>query len=125
MKSRKEEAIASGEQSLRPELLKQFGLAYRKIMFIADRECPAPPEPGTKRRGRRKKGKERSLIERLISFEDSICLFAHDFLVPFDNNQCRTGCPQREDQGQGVRMLPFYAGCPELSDDHVVYQHRP
>lgn len=36
---------------------------------------------------KQKKGKERSLIDRLIKLKDSVCLFIHNFLVPFDNNQ--------------------------------------
>jgi transposase len=35
----------------------------------------------------RKKGKERALIERLRKLKDAVCLFVHDFAVPFDNNQ--------------------------------------
>ena len=34
-----------------------------------------------------KKGKERALIERLRKLKDSVCLFVHDFAVPFTNNQ--------------------------------------
>ena len=37
--------------------------------------------------GKKKKGKERALIDRLIKLKDSVCLFIHNFLVPFDNNQ--------------------------------------
>ena len=33
------------------------------------------------------KGKERSLIERLMALKASVCLFIRDFDVPFDNNQ--------------------------------------
>lgn len=39
-----------------------------------------------KKRGKKKKGKERSLIERLRLREDEICLFVKDFDVDFDNN---------------------------------------
>lgn len=56
-------------------------------MELADRECPPPQYPPKKKRGRVKKGKERSLIERLMTLKNEVCLFVHDFQVPFDNNQ--------------------------------------
>ena len=53
----------------------------------AAEECPDPPDPPDRKRGRKKKGKERALIERLRRLKDAVCLFVHDFAVPFDNNQ--------------------------------------
>ena len=52
-----------------------------------ERKCPDPPDPPDRKRGRKKKGKERALIERLRRLKDAVCLFVHDFAVPFDNNQ--------------------------------------
>lgn len=49
-------------------------------------ECPPSLPPFVRKRGRIKKGKERSLIERLRERENEICLFARDFNVSFDNN---------------------------------------
>lgn len=86
MKERKEQAISDGQSSLPKEYLDEVGRRYKEIMKIADTECPPPDEPLEKKRGRRPKGKERSLIERLAKYEEAACRFAHDFRVPFDNN---------------------------------------
>ena len=67
--------------------LHKFDQEYDRIMTLADEERPAPPPGKKKRRGRQKKGKERCLIERLMLLKDAVCLFIHDFKVPFDNNQ--------------------------------------
>lgn len=85
MKKAKEDAEASGAASLPEEVLDGFRREYAEVLDTADRECP-PPEYPVKKRGRRKKGKERSLIERLRLREKEICLFVEDFDVSFDNN---------------------------------------
>lgn len=87
MKKVKEKAIAKGKQELSYYYLHKFDQEYDRIMTLADEERPAPPPGKTKRRGRHKKGKERCLIERLMLLKDAVCLFIHDFKVPFDNNQ--------------------------------------
>lgn len=87
MKAVKEKAINEGKTVLSYYYLHKFSREYDNIMELADKECPLPPKPSVKKRGRQKKGKERSLIERLISLKLSVCLFIHDFSVPFDNNQ--------------------------------------
>lgn len=56
-------------------------------MAYANMECPPPDKIEHKKRGKKKKGKERSLIDRLIKLKDSGGLFIHNFLVTFDNNQ--------------------------------------
>lgn len=87
MKKAKEKAIASGKDVLSYYYLHKFDLEYERIMALADEQCPAPPPKQKKKRGRQKKGKERCLIERLQLLKDAVCLFIHDFNVPFDNNQ--------------------------------------
>ena len=87
MKKAREDAIERGEKELSSELLSEFDKEYDRILRIADKECPDPPDPPDRKRGRKKKGKERALIERLRKLKDSVCLFVHDFAVPFTNNQ--------------------------------------
>ena len=86
MKKAKEEAIASELSALSEDVLDAFHARYLGILDTADAECPPPPPPSERKIGRLKKGKERSLIERLRERETEICLFAHDFDIPFDNN---------------------------------------
>lgn len=86
MKEAKEDAMISGLTSLSADVLEDFHRRYAGILDLADTECPPPSKPSEKRRGKPKKGKERSLIERLRRRETEMCLFAHDFSVSFDNN---------------------------------------
>ncbi len=87
MDRQKERAIDEGRDSLRPWELRQYSFMYDYIMSMAESECPAPDIPPRKKKGRKKKGKERSLIEALKKLKASVCLFIHDFNVPFGNNQ--------------------------------------
>ena len=87
MKSAKEDAQARGENHLTDRDWDYYDWFYELALKVADMECPPPPEPTIKRRGRKNKGHERSLIERLGSLKNQLFLFAKDFQVPFDNNQ--------------------------------------
>ena len=87
MKTAKEQAIEEGKTELREDLIKALEYEYDEIMAYANMECPPPDKIEPKKRGKKKKGKERSLIDRLIKLKDSVCLFIHNFPVPFDNNQ--------------------------------------
>jgi transposase len=61
---------------------------YRQIIKMGDEQMPlAPPDPNTKKtRGRKKKTKERNLLERLCDFEADTLRFMRDPRVPFTNN---------------------------------------
>ena len=86
-KKLKEMRLAEGEQGLSATYLQKYvDEEYDEILSLADSECPLP-EPTEQKSGRKKKGKERSLIERLRKRKGSVCLFIHNFVVPFDNNQ--------------------------------------
>jgi len=85
MKKAKEEAIAAGEWRLSKEQLEQFERRYEKIIKRAYLENPLQ-KTTEKKRGRQKKGKTLSLIERLDKHRVSVCLFIYIFEVPFDNN---------------------------------------
>ena len=101
----KETARAEGKERLMPYYLQQLSGRYNHIMEIAEKECPLPTfDPTVKKTGRKKKGKERSLIERLIKLKDAVCLFAYDFRVPFGNNQA-------EQDVRNVKTKLKVAGC--------------
>ncbi len=87
MKKAKERTIARGGDEISQYHERKFNGEYDSIIREAEAVCPEPPEPAGRRRGRRKKGKERSLIERLKALKDAVCLFLRKFIVPFDNNQ--------------------------------------
>jgi transposase len=88
MKGAREQAIAAGEWQLSGGQLSEFDRRYDQIIAQSYKENPLPaPDTTGKKRGRQKKGKNRALAERLDKHKASVCLFVHDFAVPFDNNQ--------------------------------------
>ena len=88
MKTAKEQAIDSGRDELCEEKLLEFDRKYDEIIKQGYAENPLLPEDENteKKRGRKKKGKTLALIERLDNHKASVCLFLHNFEVPFDNN---------------------------------------
>ena len=87
MKAQKERDMANNRENASPYHLHKFSKEYDRIIQKADTECPSPPAPVEKKRGRRKVGKERALLTRLIELKDAVCRFFTDYRVPFDNNQ--------------------------------------
>lgn len=86
MKKVKDKAIEAGKESLSYYHYHKFEKQYRKLIKQAREENPLPV-PTEKKRGRKKKGKILALVERLDAYKESVCLFIHNFMVPFDNNQ--------------------------------------
>lgn len=60
---------------------------YDFLIHTAYEMNPLPVTDETGKRGRKKKGKIRALIERLDNYKGAVCLFFNDFKVAFDNNQ--------------------------------------
>ena len=86
MKAAKEKAVEQGEGQLSRYYLDKFDRLYDQIIKEAYQANPRV-QTEEKKRGRKKKGKVLSLIERLSLYKESICLFIKDLRVPFDNNQ--------------------------------------
>ena len=87
MKKARDRAVKKGKNELSYYYLHAFDKEYERLLSLADKECPPPPDEHSNKRGRKKKGKERALIERLKKLRASVCLFTRNFHVPFDNNQ--------------------------------------
>ena len=86
MKRLKERAIGKEKSSLDRRTLKKYSKSYDEIIKLAYEENPVPEKlPG--KRGKTKRGKILSLIDRLFKHKGEVCLFLNDFDVPFDNNQ--------------------------------------
>lgn len=66
--------------------LRRFERRYKRILKVGDAETPLPSGISRKKRGRPKKGKARSLLERFEQYPKEILAFMYDFRVPFDNN---------------------------------------
>ena len=75
----------TGQTSLEPATLARYQKRYRSIINTGYAQNPEPERTG--KRGRPRQGKARSLLLRLDQYEDDVLRFAHDFTVPFDNNQ--------------------------------------
>jgi transposase len=86
MKAVKEKYVSQGRVSATHYYLKKYQLAYDSILTSALESNPIP-ERDAKRKGRPKRGKTGSLVDRLIAHKDKYILFFTDFIVPFDNNQ--------------------------------------
>jgi transposase len=82
------QAVDAAGGALSPEQGRRFRNQYRRILAQGDIESPAPDErqriPG--KRGRLKRTKSRSLLERLRQFEDDVLRFMVVPEVPFTNN---------------------------------------
>ena len=88
---------------------------------MARKENPLP-ETTEKKRGRKKKGKILALAERLANYKASVCLFIHNFHVPFDNNQAErdlrmikvktkvSGCFRTEEGARDYLKIMSYVG---------------
>jgi transposase len=121
MKKAKEQAIASGMRQLSGEQVDIFERQYDTIITQAYTDNPLQATT-TRKRGRKKRGKLLALIERLAVHKASICLFIHNFNVPFDNNQAErdirmiktkskvSGCFRSLDGAQNYLKIMSFVG---------------
>lgn len=86
MKNAKDELLSKKGSRFSQEQLKTFLDRYDIVLQEALVLNPVPEETSGKR-GRKKRGKTRALIDRLIEHKAEVCRFADEFEVPFDNNQ--------------------------------------
>lgn len=84
MKTVKDKAIEKEKESLSYYHYHKFDKQYDKLIEQARKENPLPETTEKSVEGR-KKGKILALVERLSNYKASVCLFIHDFMVPFDN----------------------------------------
>jgi transposase len=83
------QAVIKAGGKLKPKEVENFRMRYRKILEVAEIECPPPDERQRKKaqRGRIKRSKSRNLFERLRNFEDDVLRFMEFEIVTFTNNQ--------------------------------------
>ena len=121
MKKVKDKAIEKGKDSLSYYHYHKFDKKYDELIEQARKENPLP-ETTKKKRGRKKKGKILALVERLANYKASVCLFIHNFMVPFDNNQAErdlrmikvktkvSGCFRTEEGARDYLKIMSYVG---------------
>ena len=79
-------ARASGQDCLEPGELAGHRAAYQQIITLGNQHNPAGTIP-TGKRGVIRQTPARNLLVRLDRDREAVLRFAHDFRVPFDNNQ--------------------------------------
>ena len=121
MKKAKDKAVGKGKEALSYYHYHKFDKKYDELIEQAREENPLP-ETIVKKRGRKKKGKILSLVERLAAYKASVCLFIHDFMVPFDNTQAErdlrmikvktkvSGCFRTEEGARDYLKIMSYVG---------------
>ena len=121
MKKAKDKAIEKGKDALSYYHYHKFDKRYDELIEQARTENPLP-ETVEKKRGRKKKGKILALAERLAAYKASVCLFIHNFMVPFDNNQAErdlrmikvktkvSGCFRTEEGARDYLKIMSYVG---------------
>ncbi len=87
MKASKERRQRKGYDNLSAYASRKFDKTYDLIIHMGDNLNPLPQSLDGPKKGRPKRGKILSHIDRLSKYKESVCLFAKDFSVPFDNNQ--------------------------------------
>ena len=86
MKMAVDQALTKGQKSLSAYETYHINRRYNGILVLARAQNPTPDIPAG-RKGRPKRGKILSLIDRFTKHKASVCLFTKNFAVPFDNNQ--------------------------------------
>ncbi len=71
--------------ALNPDEVTDFEKRYDLI--VAAGYLANPPPEHVKKRGRKKQGKARNMLNRLSSHHHEVLAFMRDFRVPFDNNR--------------------------------------
>ena len=121
MKKVKDKAVEVGKETLSYYHYHKFDKRYDELIKQAREENPLPVTT-EKKRGRKKKGKILALVDRLDNYKASVCLFIHNFMVPFDNNQAErdlrmikvktkvSGCFRSEEGARDYLKIMSYIG---------------
>lgn len=81
----KQQLLSEQREQAPKELIQRYSESYDRIVNQGLRQNPYR-KPKQRGRGRPKKGRVRSLLERLEKLKDSVLRFFTDFRVPFSNN---------------------------------------
>lgn len=123
MKKAHKKSKNDGNGALKSEQISKFERQYDVILATAGIECPPPEQISDEKRGRKKKGKTRALLERLIKFKKSVCLFINNLKVPFDNNQAERDVRNVKTKSKIYGCFRSLKRSSELLNHYVVSQH--
>jgi transposase len=79
-------AKEQGRDHLSAVTVKTIEWWYQHLVHMVMRANPSPAVSAKPRRGRKRRGKAGSLVDRLQRNRAHVLRFVHDFRVPFDNN---------------------------------------
>ncbi|MBQ5562513.1 MAG: transposase, partial [Clostridia bacterium] len=113
MKKAKERAIEKGKTKLCYSSVHRYKNQYDELISLAYSENPLPEQKKGKK-GKKKRGKVLSLIDRLAKYKGQVCLFLENFSVPFDNNQA-------ERDIRNIKIKTKVSGCFRSIDGAVEY----
>lgn len=113
MKKAKERAIEKGKTKLCYSSVHRYKNQYDELISLAYSENPLPEQKKGKR-GKKKRGKVLSLIDRFAKYKGQVCLFLENFSVPFDNNQA-------ERDIRNIKIKTKVSGCFRSIDGAVEY----
>ena len=80
-----DDARGHGLASLPADVQEEFARRYDAVLEVGAQANPPPPPTG--KRGRPKRGKAGSLVDRLRDHKDATLAFMADVAIPFDNNR--------------------------------------
>lgn len=115
MKKAVDKAHEKGKASLSYYYRHMFSRQYDDIIREGLKANPVPEAPGNKR-GRKKKGAVRALLERLEAHKASVCLFVTDLTVPFDNNLAERGLRMTKAKYKIAGCFRTSEGCQDYLD---------
>ena len=113
MKKSKDRAIEKGKTELSYSSVHRYKKRYDELIGLAYSENPVPVSEKGKR-GKKKRGKVLCLIDRLKKYKEQVCLFLHNFSIPFDNNQA-------ERDIRNIKVKTKVSGCFRSFDGAVEY----
>ncbi len=113
-----------GEDWLEPIVLAGYRAAYQQIITIDNRRHP-PPTVRTGKRGAIKKTPAANLLVRLDREREQVLRFAHDFRVPFDNNQAERDIRMIKLQQKISGCWRTMTGAEQLSPQHRPQERPP